>query len=62
MNGKFQMKPLALEENEVLFGADPTEGIVAVEPVGEELMRLFVRQGERLLAKDEPFRSFLLVE
>ncbi|KPK29911.1 MAG: DNA polymerase II [Nitrospira bacterium SG8_3] len=56
------MKPLALEENEVLFGADPTEGIVAVEPVGEALMRLFVRRGERLLAKDEPFRSFLLVE
>ena len=28
------MKPLALEENEVLFGADPTEGIVAVEPMG----------------------------
>jgi DNA polymerase elongation subunit (family B) len=56
------MKPLALEENEVLFGADPTEGIVAVEPVGEEVMRLFVRQGERLLGKDEPFRPFLLVE
>ncbi|MGD8228220.1 MAG: DNA polymerase domain-containing protein [Desulfobacteraceae bacterium] len=56
------MKPLALEENEVLFGADPTEGIVAVEPLGEEQMRLFVRQGERLLAKDQPFRPFLLVE
>jgi len=27
------MKPLAFEENEVLFGADQTEGIVAVEPV-----------------------------
>jgi DNA polymerase I len=56
------MKPLALEENEVLFGADPSEGIVAVEPVGEEVMRLFVRQGERLVVKDEPFRPFLLVE
>jgi DNA polymerase elongation subunit (family B) len=56
------MKPLALEESEVLFGADPTEGIVAVEPVGEEAMRLFVRQGERLLAEDAPFEPFLLVE
>jgi len=56
------MKPLALEENEVLFGADSTKGIVAVEPVGEEVMRLFVRQGERLLERDEPFRPFLFVE
>jgi DNA polymerase elongation subunit (family B) len=56
------MKPLALEENEVLFGADTTEGIVAVEPVGEEVMRLFIRQGEQLVTEDAPFRPFLLVE
>jgi DNA polymerase elongation subunit (family B) len=56
------MKPLAFEENEVLFGADPTEGIVAVEPVGEEVMRLFIRQGDQLVAEDAPFRPFLLVE
>ena len=56
------MKPLALEENEVLFGADPTEGIVAVEPVGEEVMRLFIRQEEHLVTEDAPFRPFLLAE
>jgi len=56
------MKPLALEESEVLFGADPTEGIVAVEPVGEEVMRLFLREGERLDMKDEPFTPFMLLE
>ena len=29
------MKPLALEESEVLFGSDPLQGIVAVEPLGD---------------------------
>jgi len=56
------MKPLALEENVILFGADPTEGIVAVEPAGEALMRLFVRREEELVIEDEPFRPFLLLE
>jgi DNA polymerase elongation subunit (family B) len=56
------MKPLALEENEVLFGADPTQGIVAVEPVGDEVMRLFIRQGDQLVTEDAPFRPFLLIE
>lgn len=56
------MKPLALEENEVLFGADPTRGIVAVEPVGEDAMRLFVRQGEQVVTEDELFTPFILVE
>jgi DNA polymerase elongation subunit (family B) len=56
------MKPLALEENEVLFGADPTEGIVAVEPVGEDAMRLFVRQGEQVVTENEAFNPFILVE
>ncbi|MGD9076905.1 MAG: DNA polymerase domain-containing protein [Desulfobacteraceae bacterium] len=56
------MKPLALEENEVLFGADPMEGIVAVEPVGEEMMRIFIRTEEQLVTEDAPFRPFLLAE
>ena len=33
------MKALSFEKNPVLFGADPTEGIVAVEPLGENSMR-----------------------
>jgi hypothetical protein len=56
------MKPLALDVNEVLLGADSTEGIVAVEPLGEEVMRLFIRQGDQLVAEDAPFRPFLLAE
>lgn len=44
------MKPLALEESEVLFGSDTLQGIVAVEPLGGRAMRLFVRRGKNLVA------------
>lgn len=56
------MKDLSFEKNEVLFGSDPTEGIVAVEPVGEDKMRLFLRHEDRLETQDEPFTPFLLLE
>jgi DNA polymerase I len=56
------MKPLALEESEVLFGADPLQGIVAVEPSGDAVMRVFLRDGKKLVAQDEPFVPFVLVE
>ncbi len=49
--------------NAVLFGADPEEGIVAVERLsaskGEELMRVFVREGDKVSAHDEPFQPFI---
>jgi DNA polymerase elongation subunit (family B) len=56
------MKDLFFEENEVLFGSDPTEGIVAVEPVGENGMRLFLRRGDELNSQDEPFTPFIALE
>jgi DNA polymerase I len=56
------MKPLEVGGNVVLFGADPTAGILAVEPVGDHIMRLFFRVGDALETKDEPFTPFLLVE
>ena len=56
------MKPLALEQSEVLFGADPLQGIVAVEPSGDKTMRLFLRRGKKPVTQDEPFVSFILVE
>ena len=56
------MKPIALEENEILFGSDPTEGIVAVEPAGESSMRLFLRSEHGLEIQDEPFAPFILAE
>lgn len=55
-------KTLAFEEKEVLFGADPTPGIVAVEPIGGKKMRLFIRHGLNLETRDEPFTPFLLLE
>ncbi|UCG20412.1 MAG: DNA polymerase II [Deltaproteobacteria bacterium] len=56
------MKALSFEENEVLFGSDPTEGIVAVEPIGEDAVRLFFRSEDRLEFRDEPFTPFILLE
>lgn len=56
------MEVLGFDEDEVLFGADPTAGIVAVEPIGDEIMRLFVRRADRVETQDEPFTSFLLLE
>ncbi|MEJ2429321.1 MAG: DNA polymerase domain-containing protein [Deltaproteobacteria bacterium] len=56
MNGPF------FEENQVLFGADPTEGIVAVEPFGGGSMRIFLRSGDRLEVHDQPFVPFILLE
>jgi DNA polymerase, archaea type len=56
------MKTFALGQNPVLFGGDSTDGIVAVEPVGRDTMRLFLRHGSQLETRDEPFTPFLLVE
>jgi DNA polymerase, archaea type len=56
------MKPLELEQSEVLFGADPEEGIVAVEPVGQDAMRLFIRKGAELHTRDAVFTPFMLLE
>jgi DNA polymerase elongation subunit (family B) len=56
------MNTLKLKANQVLFGEDSTEGIVAVEPVGKDRMQLFLRHGARLETRDEPFVPFLLLE
>ncbi len=55
------MGEVTFEGNEVLFGGDGTEGIVAVEPVGEHRMRLFLREKGELGFRDDPFTPFLLV-
>ncbi len=52
----------SFETNEVLFGADPMEGIIAVEPVGKKLMRLFLRVEGGVTTRDEPFMPFILLE
>jgi DNA polymerase I len=56
------MKNSSMDENELLFGADSTQGIVAVEPAGEEVMRLFFREDGGVKTAEEPFTPFLLVE
>lgn len=55
------MNALELEANAILFGADNTAGIVAVEPLGGDRMQLFIRDGGNLEARDEPFTPFILV-
>jgi DNA polymerase I len=56
------MKPPAFEDNEVLFGADPEEGIVAVEPIGDNVMRLFTRKGLHIEMNDQIFTPFLIIQ
>ena len=56
------VKSLSFEKDPVLFGADPAEGIVAVEPFGGNSMRIFLRSGGRLEMRDEPFVPFILLE
>ena len=56
------MRDLSFEKNPVLFGSDPAEGIVAVEPIGEDAVRLFLRSEDRLEFCDEPFTPFILLE
>jgi DNA polymerase I len=60
--GRSSVKISAMDQNELLFGADSTEGIVAVEPAGEETMRLFFREGRGVRTSEEPFVPFLLIE
>jgi DNA polymerase I len=55
------MGEVTFEGNEVLFGADGSEGIVAAEPVGEDRMRLFVRSRGKLESRDDHFAPFLLL-
>ena len=44
---------------EILFGSDPTERVVAVEP-GDESIRIYRRVGESVVAEDRPFKRWLL--
>lgn len=56
------MKISSMDQNELLFGADSAEGLVAVEPVGQSAMRLFFREDRALRTVEEPFTPFLLIE
>ena len=60
--GRTALKISSMDQNELLFGADSTEGLVAVEPVGESAMRLFFREDRALRTAQEPFTPFILLE
>ena len=62
LSERYEMNGPFFEENQVLFGSDPTEGIVAVEPSGDNAMRIFIRSGDRLEIRDEAFISFILLK
>ena len=54
------MAELNLGDNEVLFGADRTAGIVAAELAGR-FIRLFIRTGDGVFFHDDPFHPFILL-
>ena len=56
------VKNLSFEEDPVLFGADPTESIVSVEPIRGNSMRIFLRSGSQLEMRDEVFTPFILLQ
>jgi DNA polymerase I len=50
---------LQLPQNPVLFGRDNTPRIVAVELVGNDIIRIFRRENGKVSSSDENFRPFL---
>lgn len=65
MQGKEQntkTDPLFFQQNELLFGHDPTPGVIAVEVERRDQVRIYVRQGERTVSESAAFRPFLLLE
>jgi len=53
---------MVFEENEILLGWDPAEGIVSVELLDGRTVRLFLRREGGIFTRDEPFVPFMLLE
>ncbi len=47
--------------NELLFGKDPETGIVGAYQLNDSRIRLFLRNGERVVHRDEPFFPFFFL-
>jgi DNA polymerase elongation subunit (family B) len=47
--------------NELLFGKDPEAGIVGAYQLNDSQIRLFIRSGERVVSRDEPFFPFFFL-
>ncbi len=52
--------PLPFYDNPLLFGHDASRGLLAFE-AAEASVRIYARQGDRVVVTDEPFRPFLLL-
>lgn len=50
---------MEIPENPVLFGHDPTEGIVAANPEGDDQIRLILRDGGNRRAESHPLRPVI---
>lgn len=47
--------------NELLFGKDREEGIVGAYQLNDSQIRLFIRNGDRVIKRDEPFYPFFFL-
>jgi len=52
--------PLPFYDNPLLFGHDPTPGLLAFRP-GESHVVVYARRGQGVAATEEPFRPFVLL-
>jgi len=56
-----KLDKLSFAENHILFGSDETQGIVAMEVEGDDRIRVFRKDGDRLLSEIQPFHPFFLL-
>jgi DNA polymerase elongation subunit (family B) len=56
-----KLERLSFAKNDTLFGHDERPGIVAMEVEGDNGIRLYRKEGGRLLSEIQPFRPFLLL-
>ena len=55
------LETLSFAKNDILFGYDQTPGIVAMEREGDDRVRVFRKEGGRLLSEKQPFHPFFLL-
>lgn len=56
-----KVEKLSFAKNDILFGWDETPGIVAMELEEDDKIRVFRKEGERLLSETHPFHPFFLL-
>jgi DNA polymerase I len=56
-----RLEKLSFAKNDILFGRDEKPGIVAMELEGDGAIRVYRKEGKRLLSETQPFHPFLLL-